>query len=103
LQNVDVCERVMSRAAHRACLVGHEREFDRVVLSIGAQVDRARRARTLTLEQLARRAGLGERTVRAVLNLETDVKLSTLVKLAAALDSRLIVVAHGHCRTTGPN
>ena len=63
-----------------------------VLLDLGKTLDRLRTDRGLSLADLAREAGLGENTVSRVMNIRSDVQLSTLALLTDALGAKIVIV-----------
>jgi len=73
---------------------GLKGSFDTAVLEIGRQVSAHQTRRQFTQRQLVEAANphLSDRGLRAILKAESDPKVSTLVRLAAALDGPIMIV-----------
>lgn len=68
--------------------------FDVVAGALAEQIEQGRTAAGLTVEQLADRAGLSTQGTINLRKVQSDPKVSTLVRLAAALGRPLRLVIH---------
>lgn len=70
----------------KGLLVSSEEEL---LITIGQNIRRARKARELTLKQMARRTGLSVSLLSQIERAESSASVSSLFKLAQALDCRV--------------
>lgn len=75
--------------------------FDKVLLAISDQVYHLQTRKVATLQQLVDGSGVSERCILDVLKTRSDLKISTLVRLAAFFDYE-VVVSFRRLPTTPP-
>jgi transcriptional regulator with XRE-family HTH domain len=59
--------------------------YDRIAMTISRAIDHLQRRHGVSRAELAKRSGLSEGGIRNLLNIRSDAKLSSLIKVFAAL------------------
>ena len=69
--------------------------------AFGSYLQKTREAKSLSLSALARKSGVTRQALAAIERSERDARLSTLIKVAAALDTSLLELLDGWHRWSG--
>lgn len=79
------------------------REYDTLLVKLGARLELTREMEGLTVDEMAARAGVSRPTMTYLLKAQRDPRLSTVAAVASALNCRLVltIVPHSHHATRG--